>query len=73
MSWRDQHGNSGTAVLHTAFTDVEVTDVDASDEFDDVGEVADNLLDEKCSKWLARDDTARLDFTLARPIAVASY
>lgn len=73
VSWRDQRGNSGTAVLHTAFTDVEVTGVEASDEYDDAGEVADNLLDGRHSKWLARDSAARLDFALARPAAVASY
>ncbi|MEU9455297.1 alpha-1,2-mannosidase [Streptomyces sp. NPDC048277] len=74
VSWRDQRGNSGTAVLHTARTDVEVTDVDASDEYDDGDERADNLLDDdRHGKWLCFEGSARLDFTLARPAAVASY
>ncbi|GAA2551418.1 MULTISPECIES: alpha-1,2-mannosidase [Streptomyces] len=73
VTWRDQRGNSGVAVLHAAPADAEVTDVEASDEFDDAGEVADNLLDDARTKWLAWDDTALLDFTLARPSAVASY
>ncbi|MFJ9560476.1 alpha-1,2-mannosidase [Streptomyces fuscichromogenes] len=73
VSWRDQRGNSGTAVLHTAFADVEVTGVEASDEFDDGGEGAGNLLDERHGKWLCFDDSAQLDFALARPAAVASY
>ncbi|CAL9567947.1 hypothetical protein SUDANB176_04779 [Streptomyces sp. enrichment culture] len=73
VSWRDQRGNSGVAVLHAAPADVEVTGVEASDEFDDAGEVADNLLDDARTKWLAWDDAALLDFTPARPTAVASY
>jgi hypothetical protein len=73
VSWRDQRGNSGVAVLQSAMRDVEVTDVTASDEFDDGGEVAVNLLDDARDKWLTFDDTARLDFTLARPTAVTSY
>ncbi len=73
VHWRDRRGNSGSAVLHTVHRDVEVTDVEASDEYDDGGEGADNLLAGERTKWLAWDDTARLDFTLARPAAVASY
>ncbi|MFI8087194.1 discoidin domain-containing protein [Streptomyces sp. NPDC086080] len=73
VTWRDQRGNSGVAVLHTATTDVAVTGVTASDEYRENGEVAGNLLDDHRTKWLAGDDTARLDFTLAGPAAVASY
>lgn len=73
VSWRDQRGNSGVAVLQTATRDVVVTEVEASDEFDDGGEVAVNLLDYQRGKWLTFDDTALLDFTLARPTAVSSY
>ncbi|MFC8392677.1 alpha-1,2-mannosidase [Streptomyces sp. NPDC057238] len=73
FTWRDQRGNSGVAVLHTAAAEVEVTDVEASDEYDEGGEGADNLLEDRRSKWLTFEETAHLDFTLARPTAVASY
>lgn len=73
VTWRDQRGNSGVAVLHAASHEVEVTGVEASGEFDDGGEGADNLLEHRRSKWLTFDETAHLDFTLARPAAVASY
>ncbi|MEU9355117.1 discoidin domain-containing protein [Streptomyces griseoloalbus] len=73
VTWRDQRGNSGVVVLHVPTAEVEVTGVEASDEFDDGGEGAGNLLDDRRSKWLAFEETARLDFTLARPTAVTSY
>lgn len=73
VTWRDQRGNSGVVALHAASSEVEVTGVEASDEFDDGGEGADNLLEDRRSKWLTFDETAHLDFTLARPTAVASY
>lgn len=73
VTWRDQRGNSGTAALHIAPAEAEVTDVEASDEFEEAGETADNLLDDDRTKWLADDDTALLDFTLARPHALTSY
>ncbi|MFE6286188.1 alpha-1,2-mannosidase [Streptomyces sp. NPDC057877] len=73
VTWRDQRGNSGVAMLHAASHDAEVTAVEASDEFDEAGEGADNLLEDQRSKWLASDDTAHVDFTFARPTAVASY
>ncbi|WP_354412482.1 hypothetical protein [Streptomyces sp. PvP037] len=40
VTWRDQRGNSGVAVLHAAASEVEVAGVEASDEFDDGGEGA---------------------------------
>ncbi|MEU3103646.1 discoidin domain-containing protein [Streptomyces griseoflavus] len=73
VTWRDQRGNSGVVVLHAAVTDVAVTGVKASAEHRAAREVAANLLDDRRTKWLAGDTTARLDFTLARPAAVASY
>ncbi|MDR6973703.1 hypothetical protein J2X68_000372 [Streptomyces sp. 3330] len=78
VTWRDQRGNSGVAMIRTESPDagadeVQVTDVEASDEFEEVGETADNLLNGSRTKWLANDDTARLHFTLARPAAVTSY
>ncbi|WP_371100304.1 discoidin domain-containing protein [Streptomyces sp. PU_AKi4] len=73
FTWRDQRGNSGVVVLHAAAAEVEVTDVEASDEYDEGGEGADNLLDDGRGKWLTFEETAHLDFTLARPTAVASY
>nr|WP_171397076.1 discoidin domain-containing protein [Streptomyces asoensis] len=78
VTWRDQRGNSGVAMLQTESAeaeanDVQVTDVEASDEFEEAGETADNLLNGSRTKWLADDDTAQLFFTLARPAAVTSY
>ncbi|WP_166026321.1 alpha-1,2-mannosidase [Streptomyces chilikensis] len=73
VTWRDQRGNSGVAVLHDASAEAEVAGVEASDEFREAHEVAGNLLEDSRAKWLARDDVARLDFTLVRPAAVASY
>ncbi|MGP2441271.1 discoidin domain-containing protein [Streptomyces sp. JW3] len=73
VTWRDQRGNSGVAVLHAASHEAEVTAVEASDEFEEAEEWADNLLADQRSKWLAGGDTAWLDFTLARPTAIGSY
>ncbi|KOV24400.1 alpha-1,2-mannosidase [Streptomyces heliomycini] len=73
VTWRDQRGNSGTVVLHPDVSEVEVGGVEASDEFEGGGEVADNLLEDERGKWLAFADTAHLDLTLVRPAAVASY
>lgn len=73
VAWRDQQGNSGVAVLQSASAGVEVTGVEASDEFRAAGETADNLLAESPEKWLAGDDTAWVDFTLARPTVITSY
>ncbi|MFJ3894909.1 MULTISPECIES: alpha-1,2-mannosidase [unclassified Streptomyces] len=50
-----------------------VEDVEASDEFAEWGEVAENLLGKSHNKWLAHEDTAELTFTFARPAAVAVY
>ncbi|WP_328686062.1 alpha-1,2-mannosidase [Streptomyces sp. NBC_01261] len=50
-----------------------VVGVEASDEFDLAGEVAENLLSRSRSKWLANDDTAEVDFTLDSPAAVVLY
>jgi hypothetical protein len=73
VTWRDQRGNSGVAVLHTASHEAEVTVVEASDEFAEAEEWAANLLTDQRSKWLAGAATAQLDFTLAGPTAVGSY
>ncbi|WP_329216909.1 alpha-1,2-mannosidase [Streptomyces sp. NBC_01485] len=73
VSWRDQRGNSGVVMLQSATGDLKVTGVAASEEFDGGGEGAANLLDDARNKWLAFDDTALLDFTLARPAVVSSY
>ncbi|WP_234436324.1 alpha-1,2-mannosidase [Streptomyces sp. NRRL S-813] len=74
VTWRDQRGNSGVVVLHASSAEVEITEVAASGEYEVADEVAVNLLEEdQYSKWLTLDVTAHLDFTLARPTAVASY
>ncbi|OQR65497.1 alpha-1,2-mannosidase [Streptomyces maremycinicus] len=78
VTWRDQRGNSGVAALHGVpgdggAADTEVIDVEASDEFEEAGETADNLLNGSRTKWLGWDDTAVLRFTLARSAVVTSY
>ncbi|MEW2403227.1 alpha-1,2-mannosidase [Streptomyces sp. NPDC046862] len=86
VSWTDRRGTTASVVLSsTGGPDVpepvgelldithKVTDVEASDEFDIVGEVAENLLSKSRSKWLANDDTAELDFAFEHPAAVAAY
>lgn len=74
VTWRDQQGNSGVAVLHTHSTEADIMDVEASDEYVDADEVAENLLNnDQYSKWLALDVTADLDFELAHPTAIGSY
>ncbi|MFF0114139.1 alpha-1,2-mannosidase [Streptomyces prasinus] len=73
VTWRDQRGNSGVAVLHTLSNEVEATGVEASDEFEEAGEIAENLIEESRDKWLAGEDVAVLDFTLTRPAALTSY
>ncbi|MER7922857.1 discoidin domain-containing protein [Streptomyces sp. NPDC096057] len=50
-----------------------VEDVEASDEFAEWGEVAENLLSKSHNKWLAHEDTAELTFTFTQPAAVAAY
>ncbi|SER87318.1 hypothetical protein SAMN04487983_102414 [Streptomyces sp. yr375] len=74
VSWRDQRGNSGAVMLQAATGgDVKVTEVEASEEHDGGWEIAANLLNDSRNKWLTFDDSALLDFTLARPAALASY
>jgi hypothetical protein len=83
VTWRDQRGNSGVAALRLtapaeAFAgarDVtgEVIDIEASDEYEDAGEVAQNLLDDSRGKWLVGDRRAHLDLELARPTVLTSY
>ncbi|MFJ4696401.1 alpha-1,2-mannosidase [Streptomyces sp. NPDC088766] len=86
VSWTDRRGSTASVVLGSVhgpgaaepvgeLRDITrtVVDVEASDEFDLVGEVAENLLTKSWSKWLANDETAELDFTLERPAAVAAY
>ncbi|MFJ9720820.1 alpha-1,2-mannosidase [Streptomyces sp. NPDC101213] len=86
VSWTDRRGTTASVVLGSAGGPAArepvgelrnitrtVVDVEASDEFDLVGEVAENLLTRSWSKWLANDETAELDFTLERPAAVAVY
>ncbi|MFE9678896.1 alpha-1,2-mannosidase [Streptomyces sp. NPDC006259] len=86
VSWTDRRGTTASVVLGSAggpdvavpageLRDITrtVVGVEASDEFDLVGEVADNLLGKDGSKWLANDETAELDFTLERPAVIAAY
>ncbi|MFE3263497.1 alpha-1,2-mannosidase [Streptomyces sp. NPDC059215] len=86
VSWTDRRGTTASVVLGgTGRTDPResagalrditgaVSGIEASDEFDMAGEVADNLLSKSRSKWLANDDTAELDFTLEHPATVSVY
>lgn len=73
VTWRDQRGNSGVAELRPESTEAGVTGVEASDEYEEAGETADNLLEDSREKWLADSETAWLDFTLADPTGVTSY
>ncbi|PJE94525.1 alpha-1,2-mannosidase [Streptomyces carminius] len=80
LTWTDWHGGTASLTLRTApapaaLRDVtgEVTGVEASDEFDAAGEVADNLLRKGYGKWLAHEGDPELEFTLRTPVAVAAY
>ncbi|OQD56638.1 hypothetical protein BM536_010785 [Streptomyces phaeoluteigriseus] len=86
VSWTDRRGTTASVVLGSADgpgptepagepRDITrtVVGIEASDEFDVVGEVAENLLGKSWSKWLANDETAELDFTLERPAAITVY
>ncbi|MEV6594607.1 alpha-1,2-mannosidase [Streptomyces acidicola] len=86
VSWTDRRGTTASVVLSSAgvpevrepvgeLRDITstVAHIEASDEFEMAGEVAENLLSKSRSKWLANDDTAELDFTLEHPAAVAVY
>ncbi|GHF21480.1 hypothetical protein GCM10014715_89500 [Streptomyces spiralis] len=86
VTWTDTLGNTtslalssaasrGTPALSGELRDITgtVTGVRASDEFDAVGEVADNLLRKSRSKWLAQDASAELDFTFESPAVVSDY
>jgi OAA-family lectin sugar binding domain len=87
VTWSDRRGDGASVVLNTAVTassgapsadglrDVtgKVSDVEASDEFEQFGEVAANLLRKGNSKWLAHEDDPELRFVLAEPVAVSAY
>ncbi|WP_405811250.1 alpha-1,2-mannosidase [Streptomyces sp. NBC_01520] len=83
VTWRDQRGNSGVAALRVAAgrtgaedaPDVtgQVTVVEVSDEFEEAGEVADNLLRDSRAKWLAGDCEATVEFEFDRPTALSGY
>ncbi|MET7684028.1 alpha-1,2-mannosidase [Streptomyces sp. NPDC005423] len=89
VSWTDRRGNTASVALTSAnsagapqvrqpvgeLQDITrtVTEVEASNEFEDGGEVARNLLNKSRNKWLAFEDTPELDFTFAQPAAVAAY
>ena len=86
VTWTDRRGTTASVVLSSGgaptvqeaageLRDITraVTGVEASDEFEMVGEVAENLLSKSRSKWLANDDTAELEFTFDHPVAVAGY
>ncbi|MDX3062787.1 MULTISPECIES: alpha-1,2-mannosidase [Streptomyces] len=83
VTWRDQRGNSGVAGLSIATgrsgagdaPDVTAgaTVVDVSDEFEEAGEVATNLLRDSRAKWLAGSCEATVDFAFGRPLALTGY
>ncbi|GAB3746491.1 hypothetical protein GCM10027598_84760 [Amycolatopsis oliviviridis] len=79
LAWRDRTGDSCSIVLRSAGpagnADVTrmVTEVWASAEYGEVGEVAANLIEEAPCKWFAPHDRASLEFQFSRPIAVDRY
>jgi len=86
VSWTDRRSTTASVVLSSAdrpdvrkptseLRDITrtVVGIEASDEFDAAGEVAENLLSKSRSKWLGDGDSAVLDFTLAHPAAVTVY
>ncbi|MGW0582736.1 alpha-1,2-mannosidase [Streptomyces sp. NPDC002920] len=83
VSWTDRRSTTTSVALSSAgrpearepvgeLRDITrtVTDVEASDEFDQLDEVARNLLHKSRNKWLAHEETSELDFTFAHPVAV---
>ncbi|WP_221348177.1 discoidin domain-containing protein [Streptomyces beigongshangae] len=87
VTWSDRGGDATSLTLRTAVTgtavpsatgerrDVtgKVSEVVASEEFEEWGEVAANLLRKASNKWLAHEDTADLEFTFEGPVAVTAY
>ncbi|MEU5616761.1 alpha-1,2-mannosidase [Streptomyces sp. NPDC047802] len=81
VTWRDQRGNSGTAALCVAdglpgaAQDVtgQATVVEVSDEFEEAGEVAVNLLRDSREKWLAGECEATVEFAFDRPTTLTGY
>ncbi|MFE5026298.1 SMI1/KNR4 family protein [Streptomyces sp. NPDC056656] len=82
VTWRDQTGNAGSAVLQADTSEAggarEVTtlirQVQASGEHRAAGEIAWNLVERSRDKWLADfPGRAWLEFTLRRPVVVRHY
>ncbi|MFI6341223.1 discoidin domain-containing protein [Streptomyces sp. NPDC050535] len=87
VTWSDRKGDATSLTLRTAVTGMsgpsatgerrdvtgKVSKVEASEEFEDWGEVAANLLHKASSKWLAHDDSADLEFTFDSPVVVTAY
>ncbi|WP_413755371.1 alpha-1,2-mannosidase [Streptomyces sp. MMBL 11-3] len=87
VTWSDRGGDATSLVLRTAVTGAtgpaatgerqdltgKVSGVEASEEFEEWGEVAANLLRKASNKWLAHEDSADLEFTFESPVAVTAY
>lgn len=85
VTWSDRKGGATSLTLRTAVTgmsggpatgerrEVKVSKVEASDEFENWGEVAANLLHKASTKWLAHDDSADLEFAFDGPVVVTAY
>ncbi|WP_203181533.1 alpha-1,2-mannosidase [Streptomyces pratensis] len=84
VTWRDQRGNSGVAALRiaagcpgAAADAPDVTEgarvVEVSDEYEEAGEVAENLLRDSRAKWLAGECEATVEFAFDRPTALTGY
>ncbi|MFD5624844.1 discoidin domain-containing protein [Streptomyces sp. NPDC127072] len=87
VTWSDRKGDATSLTLRTAVTGIsgpsatgerrdvtgKVSRVEASEEFDDWGEVAANLLHKASNKWLAHEDSADLEFTFDSPVTVNAY
>ncbi|MER6441052.1 discoidin domain-containing protein [Streptomyces sp. NPDC001185] len=87
VTWSDRRGDATSLALRTAVTgssslpatgkrrDITkmVSNVEASEEFGEGGEIAANLLRKASNKWLSHEDSADLKFTFESPVVVTSY
>ena len=82
VTWSDRRGEAASLTLRTAVTGMpgapaggerrdvtgKVSKVEASEEFEEWGEVAANLLHRASDKWLAHEDAADLDADLEQAL-----
>jgi hypothetical protein len=84
VTWSDRRGGATSLSLVTGAAggagagerrDItgQVREVEASDEFEAAGEIAQNLLRTARTKWLAHEDDPEVTFTFENPVAVTAY